>query len=247
MTSKRRRRLVLLAVTAGVAGILIAYASRRKRAARPVRAETAAAGKTAAERPPPRPAKRRHPWVPAVFALAGTAVILSGLVAVKNRIDERRRTEATDRATAVLGAPRRVPEILSLVTVHVDRPDTRTFGPVAMGQVLTVTGDPGFAAQLLAVRAKDALSYAVQVRNVGTEPFDGSLTSGVWLYAFEYPPVPPAEGRLLGSDGVADSRITPGREVSQVVSFVQPGPLDELRITLRLGNYDSTAVWTAAA
>jgi hypothetical protein len=87
------------------------------------------------------------------------------------------------------------------------------------------------------------LSFTVYVRNLGTRPFDGSLKSGVWMAT--------DDEQLVGPVTVGPSAATayPGTEACRAVVFPAPehGRPTQLRVTLHLGSYYPTAVWTLPA
>jgi hypothetical protein len=154
---------------------------------------------------------------------------------------ERKRTERLDRTLAANRRTVDMPEINVRAFADAFGDLSPLVGPVALGTPLNVSGDFGFAAQLLVVRGSDAgvSSFVVQLRNVGTMPFDGSLAPDVWLESRERDPVGPSRMR----PDVA-SMLGPGAEVDRVLDFLPLGVPTNLYITLHLGRYYPTAEWT---
>jgi hypothetical protein len=87
----------------------------------------------------------------------------------------------------------------------------------------------GFVAQLQAVKGSDG-TYTVDVRNLGTQPFDGTLTTGVWLAT---------DRNMLIAPTAVNARVLTFPE-----SQAEPGRPTELRITLDLGGVYPTGKWT---
>ncbi|WP_412747381.1 hypothetical protein [Krasilnikovia sp. M28-CT-15] len=119
-------------------------------------------------------------------------------------------------------------------------------GPVALGEVLAVTGDFGFTARLRVVPGNDAASYTVRIQNGGTKPFDGSFSKGgAWLdtdHGRFYPPTV----RILPTGTAAPSAIGPNTEANLALTFKIPAQARPtgLVLSLRLGKYYPNAQWT---
>jgi hypothetical protein len=168
-----------------------------------------------------RPVTEKLRWTRAVAVLALIAAALVTLVIATHRVG---------------ATPSAAPPAAGVTPAQL--PNAPVVGPVALGRSLTLTGDPGFRAELQAVRG--AGSFTVHVRNLGTEPFDGALRSGVWVAT-------DAE-TLIGPSAVrptTTSALTPGSSAERVLTFPAPdqGRAAQLRITLHLGAQFPTAVW----
>jgi hypothetical protein len=83
-----------------------------------------------------RAVTEKYRWGRAVATMAGIAVALLALVVVTNRISQ---SKAPGRAVGTTAAVRGISSAPFI-------------GPVALGDAVTVTGDPGFKAQLEVVR-----------------------------------------------------------------------------------------------
>jgi hypothetical protein len=170
-------------------------------------------------------------WTRAAAVLALIAAALLALVIVTNRVGTAGSGTAgsgtagsgTVSPSAVMPAP---------------LPNAPVVGPAALGGTLILTGDPGFRAQLRVVRG--AGSFTVHVRNLGTEPFDGALRSGVWVATDTETLIGPSAVRPASA-----SALTPGSSADRVLVFPAPDQARpaQLRITLHLGEYFPTAIW----
>ncbi|WP_412739344.1 hypothetical protein [Krasilnikovia sp. MM14-A1259] len=111
-----------------------------------------------------------------------------------------------------------------------------------------MTGDPGFIARVRVLRGIDAGSYTVWIQNRGTEPFDGSLsTGGVLLFTGQGRPYRP-EVRTLPTGTAPPEGIGPEREADLALTFKIPAQAKPtgLALTLHLGQYNPNALWTLA-
>ena len=122
-------------------------------------------------------------WGRAAAVLVAIASVLVALVVVTNQLlSDRRRQDVVnglvDRSNvqpAEIDQQALEDEIGRLMPV---------VGPVPLGGILTVTGDPGLVAVLQAGlgNAAGVASYTVRIKSVGTKSFDGSFsTGGAWL------------------------------------------------------------------
>lgn len=186
-------------------------------------------------------------WGRAAAVLVAIASVLVALVVVTNQLlSDRRRQDVVnglvDRSNvqpAEIDQQALEDEIGRLMPV---------VGPVPLGGILTVTGDPGLVAVLQAGlgNAAGVASYTVRIKNVGTKSFDGSFsTGGAWLDTEDggtlYPPVV----RTLTTGSASPSTIGPATEADLVLVFNVPTQVrpTRLRLSLRLGQIYPTAEW----
>jgi hypothetical protein len=184
-----------------------------------------------------RPVTARYRWPRAVAALAGIALVLVSSVVVANRLSTRRPLYVADESN-----------VLTVETNPLDIPDYVLFvGPVSLGNALTVWGDTGFWARLQAVRANGVASYTVRIQNTGSEPIDGSFTTGgAWLDTEDGTRFYPPEVRTLPTSTAPPNRIVAGTESDLILTFKVPAQARPTRLVLplRLGEYLPNAQWT---
>ncbi|MFC3385341.1 hypothetical protein [Couchioplanes azureus] len=176
--------------------------------------------------------------------LAGITALLVMLVVVTNGLLEQRQRDDADRP--VYGNLR---DYLNKQAIA-DYVDQRHpyLDPVSLGEELTMTGDPGYAARLHATRGNDADpgSYAVRLQNVGTEPFDGSFARGcAWLDTDDGKRFYPPEVRTLMTGSTPPATVHPGVESDIVLTFKVPAQARPVRLILclRLGKTHPTVQW----
>ncbi|MET8153593.1 hypothetical protein ACIBSW_06230 [Actinoplanes sp. NPDC049668] len=182
----------------------------------------------------------RYPWPRVIAVLLGIAAILVALVVVTNRYGQERGAADINRRAD--GPGEFGTDLLARDIVE----RSPFVGSVPLGEELTMRGDSGFMARVRVLRGIDAASYTVWVRNGGTEPFDGSFsTGGAVLFTDQHKLLRPevrtlstgtAEPSAIGSDGEADLALT-----FKIPAQERPS---SLVLTLHLGQYNPHALWT---
>ncbi|MFI1990511.1 hypothetical protein [Actinoplanes sp. NPDC020271] len=187
----------------------------------------------------------RYPWARTLAALAGIAALLGLLVVVTNQLTERRiGDDDTDLSGSMYDS---IPFDQEAFRDYF-RTHSPFLEPVPIGEAVTMTGDPGFVAELRADRAYSAstASYTLRIKNVGTESFDGSFSEGcAWLEMGDGKRYYPPTVRNLRSRWLAPSRVDPATDSDILLTFDIPPKAQPvmLILCLRLGDIDPNAQW----
>ena len=190
----------------------------------------------------------RYPWARTLAVLAGIAALLGILVVATNRLADQRRISAADHDASGSPYAPGLPELNHTAIDEYIRTHNPWLTPVPPGGAVTMTGDPGYSAQLQADRVESAgvSTYTLRIQNTGTHPFDGSFSEGcAWLEMDDGKRYyPPDVSNLNG--WFVPSTVDPGTESKLVLTFDLPAQARPatLILCLRLGKYHPTAQWT---